>query len=75
MGFAQYGAEAIAKVRTDDPATYLKIVGSLCPREIIAQREWAAEVNTAEITDEELAQYINYRRRQKPVEEVLQSVG
>jgi hypothetical protein len=53
--FAEHGAEAIAKVRTDDPATYFKILGSLCPREIIAQREWAAEVNTAEITDEELS--------------------
>jgi hypothetical protein len=27
--FAEHGAEAIAKIRTDDPATYLKIVGSV----------------------------------------------
>src|SRR5271154_5841440 len=33
--FTEHGAEAIAKVRTDDPATYLKIVGSLVPRELI----------------------------------------
>src|SRR4051812_40186238 len=35
--FAEHGAEAIAKVRTNDPATYLKIVGSLVPRELIMQ--------------------------------------
>jgi hypothetical protein len=62
-------------LRTKDPAMYLKIVVSLCPREVIAQREWAAEVNTAEITDEELAQYINYRQRQKFVEDILKSIG
>jgi hypothetical protein len=56
--FAEHGAEAIAKLRLDDPATYLKLVGSLVPRELILQRERCAEVNTGAITDEELAQYI-----------------
>ena len=39
MDFGEHGAEAIAKVRTDDPATYLKIVRSLIPRELIMHRE------------------------------------
>ena len=38
--FSEHGAEAIAKVRTDDPATYLKIVGSLIPRNLILDREY-----------------------------------
>ena len=38
--FAEHGAEAIANVRTTDPATYLKIVGSLIPRNLILDREY-----------------------------------
>jgi hypothetical protein len=73
--FAEHGAEAIAKVRIDDPATYLKIVGSLVPRELIMQREESPAINSAEITDEELVEVIDKRKRQRFVEEVLKSVG
>ena len=38
--FSEHGAEAIANVRTTDPATYLKIVGSLIPRNLILDREY-----------------------------------
>ena len=72
--FAEHGAEAIAKVRTGDPATYLKIVGSLVPRELIMQREESAAINSAEITDEELVEVIDRRKRQKFVEGVLKSI-
>jgi hypothetical protein len=73
--FAAHGADAIAKVRVDDPIAYLKIVGSLVPRELILQREESPEINLAEITDDELVEYINNRRRQKSIEAVLKSVG
>jgi hypothetical protein len=73
--FAEHGAEAIVKVRTDDPATYLKIVGSLIPRELIMQREESPAINSAEITDEELVEVIEQRRRQTFVEGVLKSIG
>ena len=73
--FAEHGAEAIAKVRTDDPATYLRIVGSLVPRELILDREQAPAIDSAVITDEELTEVINRRRRQLFVDEVLKSVG
>jgi hypothetical protein len=49
--FAKHGAEAIAKVRTEDPAMYLNIVGSLVPRELILDREYGqgfiGKVNTS----------------------------
>ena len=73
--FAEHGAEAISRVRIDDPATYLKIVGSLVPRELILDREQAPAIDSEVVTDEELAEVINRRRRQKFVEEVLKSVG
>src|ERR1700722_13815340 len=66
--FAEHGAEAIAKVRMDDPATYLKIVGSLVPRELILDREQAPAIDSAMITDDELVEVINRRRRQQFVE-------
>jgi catalase (peroxidase I) len=72
--FAEHGAEAIAKVRIDDPAMYLKIVGSLLPRELIMQREESPPVDYAELSDEELVEVIDRRRRQKFVEDILKSV-
>lgn len=73
--FAEHGAEAVAKLRTDDPATYLKIVGSLVPRELIMQREEGFPTNFGGMTDEEIIEVIEQRRRQKAVEEVLKSIG
>ncbi len=71
--FVEHGAEAIAKIRTDDPATYLKIVGSLVPRELILQRERGPLIDISQVTDEELVQYIDKRRREKFVEQVIAS--
>jgi hypothetical protein len=73
--FAECGAEAIAKVRNDDPATYLKIVSSLIPRELIMQREEGPAVDYAELTHEEVVEFIDRRRKQKAVEKLLISVG
>jgi hypothetical protein len=73
--FAAHGADAIAKVRVDDPAAYLKIVGSLIPRELIMQREAASPVNAAVITHEELVEYIDERKRQQSIELILKSIG
>jgi hypothetical protein len=73
--FTEHGAEAIAKVRTDDPAMYLKIVGSLVPRQLIMQREERSAVDYAELTNEELVEIIAKRRKQKAIEELLISIG
>src|SRR5262249_36809456 len=68
--FAEHGAEDIARVRTDDPATYLKIIGSLMPRDLVLQRE-RMPIDVSEISDEELVEYINKRKREKFVEGVV----
>jgi hypothetical protein len=73
--FAEHGADAIAKVRIDDPIAYLKIVGSLIPRELILQREEAPAINLTEATHEELVEYVDERRRQQSIENVLKNVG
>jgi hypothetical protein len=73
--FAEHGADAIAKVRKADPIAYLKIVGSLVPRELILQREESPAINCAEITHEELVEFVDQLRRQKSIENVLKSLG
>ena len=73
--FAEHGADAIAKVRVSDPIAYLKIVGSLVPRELILQREEAPAINLIEATHEELVEYIDERRRQQSIESIVRSVG
>jgi hypothetical protein len=72
--FIAHGAEAIAKVRMDDPATYLKILGSIVPRELIMQREVSPTVDYAELTDEALVEIIDRRQREKAVEQLLISI-
>jgi catalase (peroxidase I) len=73
--FAEHGADAIAKVWTDDPATYLKIVSSIVPRELIMQREESPAVDYAELSHEEVIEVIDRRRKQKAVEKLLISIG
>lgn len=73
--FAQHGADAIARVRMNDPISYLKIVGSLIPRELILQREEAPAINLTEVTHEELVEYIDERRRQQSIEGILKNIG
>lgn len=71
VDFAEHGAEAIARLRTTDPAMYLKLVGSLIPRELILQRESGPAINISEITDDDLVKYVDARRRERYVEGVV----
>jgi hypothetical protein len=63
--FAEHGAEAIERVRKENPEVYLKLLAWLVPRELILQRERSADVDPADLSDEELAtMFMNERRRQ-----------
>jgi hypothetical protein len=73
--FAEHGAVAIAQVRLNDPIAYLKIVGSLVPRGLILQHEESPAINYAEITHEELVEFVDQLRRQKSIENALKSLG
>ena len=52
--FFEHGAEAIERVRKENPEAYLKILAWLVPRELILQRETAPDIDPAELTDEEI---------------------
>mgnify|MGYP001438256278 CR=1 FL=1 len=49
---AEHGPEALAKLRNDDPAAYLRIVASLVPRDLILKREQAEDYS--ELSPEEI---------------------
>jgi hypothetical protein len=48
--FSEHGEEVIKQVRTEEPATYLKIVASLLPRQVMIEKTSPF----SDLTDEEL---------------------
>lgn len=50
--FAEHGIAVVEKVRTDDPATYLRVVASMLPKELEAT---VRHVDAKELSDNELA--------------------
>ena len=70
--FAEHGPEAIARVRTDDPAIYLKIIGSLLPRKLVLERELGPDVDYAELSVEEVGEMVQTEQRSRHVQTVLE---
>jgi hypothetical protein len=70
--FAENGAEAIERVRLEDPVMYLKLVRSLVPRELIARHEQSPDIDYAELSDDELVELIETEKRRNFVRNVLQ---
>jgi len=54
--FIEHGAGAIEAVRTDDPATYMRVVAALLPRELEVKRP------LADLSDDELANALEFIR-------------
>lgn len=65
--FADHGAEAVKRVREGDPATYLKLIAWLIPRELIMQREQGHDADLADLTDEQAAARIEAEHRRKAI--------
>jgi Family of unknown function (DUF5681) len=70
--FAENGAEAIARVRLEEPVMYLKMVRSLVPRELIAKREQEPDLDYSQLTDVEIVELIEAEKRRNIVQRVLQ---
>ena len=68
--FADYGPEALAKLRADDPAAYLRIVASLVPRDLILKREQFPDYS--DHTIEELEDLLKRERQNGDVVRSLQ---
>jgi hypothetical protein len=63
--FYEHGAEAITKVRLSDPAAYLKLVGSLIPRQAILEREGSPHFDYEKLTEEQFSNLIDKRGKQR----------
>lgn len=72
--FAAFGADALAQLRQKDPATYLRLVASLVPRELILQREDAPAVDYAELSEAEVVRLLQEQQRRKFIENALDAV-
>lgn len=69
--FAEYGPDALAKLRDDDPAAYLRIVASLVPRDLILQRE--QQPDFSELTPQETHEMIESARHSGMIAKWLDS--
>lgn len=63
--FAANGATAIARLREDGPATYLRMVTALVPRELILQREAQPVPDYADLTEDEFIEILVEQRRRR----------
>jgi hypothetical protein len=72
--FIAHGAEAFAQLRQKDPATYLRLVASLVPRELILQREEGPSVDYAELSEAEVIRLLEEQQRRKFIENALKAV-
>ncbi len=72
--FIEHGPEAVAQLREKDPATYLRLVSSLVPRELILKQEEAPAVDYAELTEAEVVRLLDEERRRKFIEGALKSI-
>lgn len=68
--FAEHGADVLEKLRTDDPAAYLRIIASLVPRGLILQRE--QEPDYSDIDMEELEELLKRERRNGSVAKLVE---
>ena len=68
--FAKHGDEVLERVRKEEPATYLKFIISLLPRELIMQFEQHRPNEIATLEDDEVAEMLEYTQRQRLVEQV-----
>jgi hypothetical protein len=66
--FADHGAEAVQRLRENDPATYLKLIGWLVPRELILKRE---QIDLAELSEEEIVALIDAERRRQVIRNAI----
>ena len=69
--FSNHGAETVRRLRENDPATYLKLIAWLVPRELILKREQAPDIDPAELTDEEAVALIEAERRRQIIRNAI----
>lgn len=72
--FIKHGPDAIAQLREKDPATYLRLVSSLVPRELILKQEEAPVVDYAELSQDDVVRLLEEQHRRRMVENALNAI-
>ena len=67
--FAINGTEAIEQVRKTDPGSYLKLVSSLIPRQLVLQRE--RQLDFSDMTFTELQELLTRNRHNRNVQKMI----
>lgn len=70
--FAEHGPDALERLRTNDPAAYLRIIASLLPRDLILKRE--QEPDFSDWTDDELSEFLWRAWRSSQIRQQLEGV-
>jgi hypothetical protein len=65
--FAEHGPGVIRIARIEKPVEYLKVIASVLPKELVVEQNILADV-----TDEELAQFINHLQQTQAARIVFQ---
>ncbi|MFC4296184.1 hypothetical protein ACFO0A_14080 [Novosphingobium tardum] len=71
--FAEHGPNVLAKLREDDPASYLRIVASLVPRDLVLKRE--QEPDFSDMSDGEIAQMYGRAHRNAVIRKGLEDLS
>lgn len=66
--YAEHGKAALDKLATDDPASYLRAVTSLLPRETVATDEYG------DLSDDEIADLIERAERARRVRKIIEAI-
>ena len=72
--FAEHGADAISRVRTTDPVTYLKIVASIVPPDLVLKRELEPTIDYAELTYEEAGKLADAERKRQILKKAIEGL-
>ncbi len=71
--FAQHGSEVLERVRREEPATYLKMIVSLLPRELVMQFEQHRPSEVGQLEDEQIIELADAADTQKVAEQVYEN--
>ena len=72
--FAENGADVLERVRTEEPAVYLKFIISLLPRELVLQFEQHRPSEVSQLSSEEIVELAECEQTQKMAEHAYRNV-
>lgn len=75
LDFEQHGEAVLSKLREQDPATYLRFIAAILPKELIAEREKSPLPYLGELSLDELGEIIENARRKHFAMAAVQSLA